>query len=98
MRKLDGGATDPGIAVISRASRHEPRMQLQLAEGQLTQPLEGREARAEVGDPKCYVVNAQLRGNLVGQINVLDDLMLADLQDQARPPVTHRPVASGNYG
>jgi CheY-like chemotaxis protein len=70
-------ATD---SLMSKAS-----MQFQLAEGQFAQPLERGEACSKIVDRQRDVVDAQLCGNLMGKVQIIYDLMLADFQDEARP-------------
>ena len=85
VRQRNHRPADAAIFCVTGTSVDEAPVELQLAERQLAQPCEGREALAEVVDGERDAVDAQLRGDLVEQRNILDDLALGNLEDQAGP-------------
>lgn len=65
---------------------------LQLRERQIAQAGEGRIADSKIVDRDGDAAYAQLRGDLVGQCDVVNELILGYLDDQPRPRRGFRPV------
>ena len=92
VRQRNHRPADAAISCVTGTSIDEAPVELELAERQLAQPCEGREALAEVVDGERDAVDAQLCGDLVEQRNILYDLALGNLEDQAGPVRALRPV------
>src|SRR5712692_1110677 len=87
VREIDGGLAQRGIARVIAAVRHQVAVELELGEGKLLEPRQMRVARAEIVERERYVVDLELRRDLLGQRDVAHRLVLGNLEDEARPAV-----------
>jgi hypothetical protein len=93
MREVDDGLAQRRIDLVGAAIGDEGAVELELGKRQRLEPYQRRIAAAEVVDRKLDVEMRELRGKIGRQREIGDDLLLGDVDDEARPFFEFRPVS-----
>ena len=90
--ELDDGLAQPAIDLVVVAIADIAAVDLELAERQLPQPRQRRIAGAEIVQRQRAAQAAQLLGDVIGKLEVVQNLVLGDFEDEARPIRRRRPM------
>ena len=90
--KLAKHLAQPGIDLVDIAIGDIGAVDLEFAERQLLQPGERRIAGAEIVERERAMARLQLPGHLVGELEIVDDLVFGDFEHEARPILCLRPA------
>ena len=90
--EIDHGLADRRVDLVGAAADHERAVELHLGERHLLELHQRGIALAEVVDRQPDIVLGELLAQLVGERDLGDDLLLGDVDHQARPVVHLRAV------